>query len=309
MILVFGPNEAVNRARAKELSGPNEPLLLTDRQVCRAGLQIPICYSAFSFLTVEDLTWLLEQGVEVDWQPDQTSDPYQYLYINLINRFRPGCIDLDPCNLLHRNIDVEPDTMLFYGCSHTRGGWWSRSETGYPYQVSMRLNRPYRVMSRIPQGSEILGNYHNFNLLANTDFCPGQIVVFQLTDLTRIRYYDDQDRIFRTRKLDRLPMDHVLKITDHQLLAAVFEHLQLVLRYVRAKNLQFVFFNLSGSTGQKDNALHNLLEYYLSKFPEFIPGMLDLVTDRADDNKHFGAISNSSFADQIVQKIKSLYQS
>lgn len=311
MILVFGPNESINRSRANELAGVQNTTLLTNDLVEWAIATDQVFYSSFGDITTDNFSWLLEHGANVDWQHDQSADPYQYLYINLINKFCPGRIDLDPYNLCQHTANPTVDEILFYGCSHTRGGWWTAIENNYPYQVGLQMNKKSSVRSRFPAGSDILGNYHNFNLFTNTDFCANQIVVFQLTDLTRIRYYDEHAKIFRTKKLDTLPLDQVLKLTDYQLFAAVFEHLQLMIKYARSKQLRFVFFNLGGSTEAecKNNPLHYLIEYYFSKFPEFIPGMLDLVTDLAKDNRHFGRESNKRFADQIVQKIKLLYKS
>ncbi len=311
MILVFGPNESINRSRAIQLSGNEQPALLTDNLVKWAKDTDKVFYSCFSAITIENFSWLLEHGITVDWQHDHNADPWQYFWINLINKFYPGSIDLDPYNLQQTTVDTSSDEILFYGCSHTQGGHWISIENNYPHQVCVQMEKIPRVLSKIPHGSYISGNYHNFNLFTNTNFCAKQIVVFQITDLTRIRLYDENAKIFRTDKLENLPRDQVLNLTDYQLFSTIFEHLQLMIKYARSKQLQFVFFNLSGQSGydRQNNPLYNLIEYYFSKFPEFIPGMLELTTDRAEDNTHFGIESNRRFANQIVQKIKLLYKS
>ena len=114
MILVFGPNESINRSRANELAGVQNTTLLTNDLVEWAIATDQVFYSSFKDITTDNFSWLLEHGANVDWQHDQSADPYQYLYINLINKFCPGRIDLDPYNLCQHTANPTVDEILFY---------------------------------------------------------------------------------------------------------------------------------------------------------------------------------------------------
>jgi hypothetical protein len=307
MPLVFGPEIKYNKKTADTLSVNN--ILLTNDNFELAFDNTVICYSDFGDLPIDKFELLALNGVKIIWEPGfgQQQDVYQYL--NILKKYQK--IDIDPMGIKQPTIATDSNHILFYGCSHTGGGPWLDKQFAYTAIVSKYFNKDALIPSKsetLKKYVDVIGNFNNFNLLANTNFLKDQIVILQLSDLSRVRFYDTTKQTICTRKLFDLSPHEVLLFDDQRLFHDVYERITQFINYAREKKLKFVFFNLGGSGISADkNPARNLTEFYLSDFKEFIPDMSSLVVDHGIDGTHFGVQSNKNFAKAIIQKIEELY--
>ena len=307
MSLVFGPEIKYNKKTADALSVDN--ILLTTDNFKLAFDNNVICYSDFGDLSMDKFELLASKGVKIIWEPGSGQQQDVYQYLNILKKYQK--IDVDPMGIKQTSIDTNSNHILFYGCSHTAGGPWLEPQCSYTAIVSKYFNKDALIPSRLEPSKKhvnIVGNFNNFNLLANTNFLKDQIVILQLSDLSRVRFYDQTKQAVCTRKLSDLSPHEVLLFDDQRLFHDMYERITQFINYTREKKLKFVFFNLGGNGGLADkNPTRNLTEFYLSDFEEFIPDMLSLVVDHGIDGSHFGVQSNNNFAKAIIQKIEELY--
>lgn len=205
-------------------------------------------------------------------------------------------------------LDNNKDSAVFIGCSHTYGIGLDRPEDNYINLVSQHFD-----VDPINAGEPGKGNHRSFEVFNQTEFCENQIVVIQLTDLGRLKYFagdlyldEVQERPLFNVKDKR---SYLTVYNDKQLLHTLLSNLDAVVHYTRAMKLRFVFFYLGDASyhGNADGLTSNL-EYYLQDYPEYIPNMLANTVDRGNDGAHFGAQSHSLWAQAIINKIETLYK-
>jgi hypothetical protein len=308
MILIFGPDLENNKKTANKLSLNNS--LLSDDNVETSILSDQVFFSDYASLSIDKFKLLASKNIQIIWENGShptCNDDYEYLTI--LKKHQN--IDVDPIKIKQQSIITNKNQILFYGCSHTTGGPWLNESLSYTSILANYFNKEPLIVSRLERTKkhvDIIGNFNNFNLLANTDFLKNQILVLQLSDLSRVRFYDDTQQAVCTYKLTDLSRHEVLLFNDKRLFHELYERIKQFINYAREKELKFVFFNLGGSGGnQNKNVSLHLTEYYLSDFKEFIPDMLKLCEDHGTDGTHFGEKSNQNWAKIIIKKIEELY--
>lgn len=225
----------------------------------------------------------------------------------------PNVIELnqDPLNLKQfLTIDTKPNNIIFLGCSHTEGGFSENKSEDYANIVSSYFNLE---LLNLAKGG--CGNFRSFDQFSKIKFYENQIVVLQLTDFARLKYYDSDlpnSKIQETQLYQIKSKSYIEVFNDKQLIYNTLSYLDLIIKYSRSLNLRLVFFYL-GNVPNFDNSPENdnykkIVEFYLTDYKEYIPNILEKNIDRAPkDNLHWGPKSNAVWAKEIISKIKELY--
>lgn len=218
-------------------------------------------------------------------------------------------LDNDPYNIRDNfKIVNREDHAVFLGCSHTAGGFVLPNEEYYNI-VSSYFNLEPLNLARAGKG-----NYLSFNIFNQIDFYKNQIVVLQLSDFARLRYFPNT---LPNTKLNEDQL-HLIKnsayievFNDKQLLYNTLSYLDFVVKYSRSFGLRFVFFYLGDVSNFNNDPANDqykkTVEFYLSDYREYVPNVLSKCIDRGNDNQHWGKLSNQMFANEIIKKIETLY--
>lgn len=218
-------------------------------------------------------------------------------------------LDDDPYNLFESyQIVNNSKKIVFFGCSHTEGGYVEPEEEYYSI-VSKHYNL---IPLNLAKGNK--GNFRSFDIFNQVNFISNQIVVLQLTDFARLKYFpnDLPETKLHESQLYLIKNPAYIEVyNDKQLIYNTLSRLDLIVKFCRSNNLRLVFFNL-GNVPNFDNDPGNdrykkIVEYYLSNYKEYIPDVVSKCVDRGKDNLHWGKLSNQMFADEIIKKIESLY--
>ena len=230
--------------------------------------------------------------------------------LHLLKQFSAEGINDDPYNIQQKFTVNNTETAAIYlGCSHTAGVGLNDPLESYTQLVSTCF-----ALSSLNLSESGRGNFRSFDLFKKINFFKNQVVVLQLTDIARIRYFvnDLPGTELIESQLANTNKSYISVHNDKQLLFNTLEHIEFVVQLARLNNLQFVFFNLGGNPDLDDNPeknqLKNLTEYYLQDYREYIPDVLSQNIDRGNDNLHFGPRSQAIWAKLIINKIEKLYQ-
>lgn len=220
-------------------------------------------------------------------------------------------LDDDPFNLRQfPTIETDPNNVIFLGCSHTVGGLLENKDEDYVNIVSSYFN--LQPLNLAESGK---GNYRSFDQFNKIKFHKNQIVVLQLTDFARLKYYENDraDSTIQQEQLYRIKDKSYFNVfNDKQLAYMNISRLEAIINYSRTLDLRFVFFYL-GDVPNFDNSVENddykkMIEYYLTDYKEYIPNILEQNVDRTPiDNLHYGTKSNAMWAKRIISKIEELY--
>jgi len=219
-------------------------------------------------------------------------------------------MDVDPYNLRHHyTINNTPDSAVFYGCSHTFGVGLDNPADNYVNLVSQHYNK--QILNLAEGGKS---NYRSFEVFNKTNFYPDQIVVFQLTDVSRLKYYefDTFASCVKETQLQNIRNRSYFDVyNDKQLIYMMLNHIEAVIRRSQAEKLRFVFFNMGGNNDLDHNPENTKfkknVEYYLTDYAEYIPHVLGTNIDRGNDGHHFGASSHRNWSRAVIDHIEKLY--
>lgn len=218
-------------------------------------------------------------------------------------------LDNDPYNFKEDfKIQNKENNIIFLGCSHTQGGYVAPDEEYY-YIVSKHFNLDPLNLAVMGKG-----NFLSFSIFNQINFFKNQIVVLQLSDFARLRYYPND---LHNTKLHESQLYHINNrayievFNDKQLIFNTLMIIDAMTKFARSFGLRFVFFNLGDAPDfPKDpnqDQFKKTVEFYLSDYREYVPNVLSKGVDRGSDNQHWGKLSNQSFAAEIITKIESLY--
>jgi hypothetical protein len=217
---------------------------------------------------------------------------------------------IDPLNIEKSLSPISADDLLCLGCSYTHG-------------VGVALEQRYtNLMSQLLQKNEINlaqgggSNYRSFDLFGQLDIREGATVILQLTDLSRIRWYDN-DKIHDIM-LSTNPDRHLLyTYNDKFSIYDIIRQLRIIINYCRVKKIKLIIWSIARFNNE---FLDNVIEQYLKKFPEYIymDNSLDGVnTYRVDNGSdgsevlgsgHPGPKSHEIIAEQLMAHFKKLYK-
>lgn len=217
---------------------------------------------------------------------------------------------IDPLNIEQLDLPVvAANDILYLGCSYTEGVGVGSNQR-YSYLMSNLLGK-----AEINMAAGGKGNYRSFDLFGQLNISEGATVILQLTDLSRIRWYDNSainDIMLSNQPTRQL----VYTYNDKFCIYDTIRQLRIVVNYCRAKKLKLIIWSIARFNNE---FLDNTFEYYLSNFPEYIyldnslDGPDTYRVDNGDDGDeklgtgHPGIKSHSMIAEKLIVYLRKLY--
>ena len=93
----------------------------------------------------------------------------------------------DPLNIKTAPVVATNNDIVFLGCSYTYGSCLPSTATRYSTILSQHYNKTEINLSK---GGT--GNYRTFDIFGQIEFNPGSMLVLQIAELSRIRWYDNR---------------------------------------------------------------------------------------------------------------------
>ena len=309
-IIIVGSNHANTAEYYKRLGLP------PSRLVTSTGHNEPVAHT--SVQDIFDRTLLkdvLAEADEVYWAestPDEFPNAdWHYAFLVWLKDFHLeyGTVK----NLYTVNLDkfgwgtvpkVTANDAVFLGCSVTAGWGLFDPATHYANQISEHfgLNTVNLAMSGGSNGLI----FDKFNQL---EFVPGQLVVIQLTNLGRLRYCYEDNKLFDlllNLEEDPKKQRHLLEVySTNFLFYELLTKIQAIVKRARAEKLRLVFWLIDYRRGYTEDQ-----QSYFYSMPEFVPQswMQDYQVDYADDGVHPGIESNKQIADTLIRYIERIYK-
>lgn len=309
-ILIIGSNHLTTSEYYKTLDCEQSVLVTSLDQpydVGHTSIQDIIDYKVFEKLlsSADKVVWAHPRSTEfcdddsyidfLNWLRD-----YQYTYKNVVN-FQE--IKFDYYNWHDKITTLSDNDMVFFGCSHTYGIGLSDPSTKYSIQVAKYFNKNCVNLSQ-PGGS----NSWAFNKFTQTNFRPGQMVVVQITSLSRLRYTDENGNLSNIifTNISNSKLKKIVDVyNDKYLFYNLLYQITAMVQIARSKKLKMVFWlwNYKGELTKHDQT-------YFYTMPEFVPASLleNFAVDSAEDNLHFGIESNRNIATTLIEYIKKIYE-
>lgn len=209
---------------------------------------------------------------------------------------------------------LSADSMVFLGCSYTKGVGLGLSSECYTSIMSADLNKKEINCSK--GGSS---NYNSFDNFSKLEFAQPHVpMVLQITELSRIKHYDAQKNLIRDRLLSNEPSHTLLEIyTDKFLIYELERHLNLSVKYARSMKVNLVIWSIARVFDFETN---QLIKDCLTQFKEYVYLSNDLdssdsyrVDNGADGTAqlgtgHPGPESHKLIAEKLLVHYKKLYQ-
>lgn len=201
--------------------------------------------------------------------------------------------------------------ILFYGCSYTETfDGFVDADKMYPALLAKYFNKTEKNFAK---GG--CGNYRSFDLLSKTDLQDNSILIFQITELSRIQWYDTSlEDIMISQAADRC-LSYVYN--DRFLIHEVIRNLNLLVKLCRAKNIKLIIWSIARFGNEE---LDTFFENKLSTYPEYVyldnslDGNDTYRVDNGSDGQgkpigegHPGPISNQIIAKKLIDKYNQLY--
>lgn len=277
----------------------------------------PVCHS--SFADCPDLKQYFDRFDHIYWANSDLNEftDYKEYFESLFilkqhqAQYHNVTMSVDPYNLRQTyTINNTPESAVFYGCSHTAGVGLDDPADNYVNLISQHYNKTALNLS---MGGK--SNYRSVEVFNKTNFYQDQIVVFQLTDVSRLKYYefDTFKSEVKDMQLQNIKNRSYFDVyNDKQLIYMMLNHVEAVIRRSQAERLRFVFFNMGGNNdldhSPENTKFKKNIEYYLTDYAEYVPHLLGMNVDRGNDGYHFGAGSHRNWAGAITNHIEKLYQ-
>ena len=207
----------------------------------------------------------------------------------------------DPYGWYRKTTPTKKD-IVFLGCSWTDNIWVEKDQA-FSSIVSKKLNLNCRNLA-LGGGS----NHAMFSKFLQTNFVEGQVVVWQLTSLSRLVHCCDDNRLTnimlskdKSKNIDALRRVY----TTNQIFYEILMQVEAVVNIARAKKLKLVIFLKDYK--QDWYGTNELM--YLSNFKEFIhtKELEDCLVDFGSDNLHPGVETNKIYAQEILKHLEILY--
>jgi len=209
---------------------------------------------------------------------------------------------------------LSADSMVFLGCSYTKGVGLRLSSECYTSIMSADLNKKEINCSK--GGSS---NYNSFDNFSKLEFAQPHVpMVLQITELSRIKHYDAQKNLIRDRILSNEPSRTLLEIyTDKFLIYELDRHLNLSVKYARSLKVNLIIWSIARVFDFETN---QLIQDCLTQFKEYVYLSNDLdssdsyrVDNGADGTAqlgtgHPGPESHKLIAEKLLVHYKKLYQ-
>jgi hypothetical protein len=209
---------------------------------------------------------------------------------------------------------LSADSMVFLGCSYTKGVGLRLSSECYTSIMSADLNK--KEINCNKGGSS---NYNSFDNFSKLEFAQPHVpMVLQITELSRIKHYDAQKNLIRDRLLSNEPSRTLLEIyTDKFLIYELERHLNLSVKYARSMKINLIIWSIARVFDFETN---QLIKDCLTQFKEYVCLSNDLASSdgyRVDNGAdgthelgtgHPGPESHKLIAEKLLVHYKKLYQ-
>lgn len=215
----------------------------------------------------------------------------------------------DPLNIEQIDLpSVTSNDILFLGCSYTSAVGVENNQR-YSYLMSKSMQK-----NEINLSSAGKGNYRSFDLFGQLNIFQNATVVLQLTELARIRWYNDS---INDIMLSNDPIRPLLfSYHDKFCIYDTIRQLRILVNYCRVKKIKLIMWSIARFNNE---FLDNTFEHYLSRFPEYV--YLDNSLDGTDSYRvdngtdgnltlgtgHPGPKSHERIADFLLKHYKKLY--
>jgi hypothetical protein len=211
-------------------------------------------------------------------------------------------ISKDPYNIgTKHHIENNENNAIFFGCSHTVGGYLRNNDDDYTNIITKHFNLQTLNLAGLGKS-----NFGSFDLFEQIEYYTNQIVVLQLTDFTRLRYFssDSQDSFLSEESLSRIDNKSYFEVFNNKhLIYLTLSRLNSIVRFARASKLKFIFFNTDTFANEKYS---KIIEYYLLDYPEYIPNLFEN-NFRKTKIFRFDVQFHKTLANQIITKIEEIY--
>jgi hypothetical protein len=217
---------------------------------------------------------------------------------------------IDPLDIEKSVSPITANDLLCLGCSYTYGVGVAADQR-YTYLMSQLLQKNE---INLAQGGG--SNYRSFDIFGQLDIQEGTIVILQLTELARIRWYDDK---MHDIMLSTEPNRHLLyTYNDKFCIYDTIRQLRIIVNYCRVKKLKLIVWSIARFNNE---FLDDVMEHYLKKFPEYVymdnslDGTNTYRVDNGDDGNevlgtgHPGPKSHKIITEQLMTHFKKLYMS
>ena len=218
----------------------------------------------------------------------------------------------DPLGIEAKQLPaITKDHMAFFGCSYTRGIGLTDISQHYATHMANTLGK---TPLNFADGG--LNNYAIFDLFSQCDFVNNDIpVVVQLTQLSRVQVYDTK---LKSIVLSNQPTPALLEVYhDKFLIYDMIRQLRMLVKYARLCKIKLVIWSIARTNNSE---LDNIIETYLTKYPEYIfmdnclgvnrSYRVDNGTDGSSvlGDGHPGPKSNVIIAEQLLTHYNKLYK-
>lgn len=195
-------------------------------------------------------------------------------------------------NFLSMDVEQRPQrpTLWVFGCSHSYGTGLEPGELNFGQYISQQLDMPMKLVS-LP-GSSLEWSLRH---LMCANFCPGDIVIWQITSPERISYGLPPTEIMLRDATQR----HLIEtFTDQHLEFSFLNSFNQGIRFLRSKQVKFV---TTAIMNYSPIFYPCLIEF--TKYPEycFVPRIF---LDRGNDQEHPGPLSHKALAQHLLDHLK-----
>jgi len=201
--------------------------------------------------------------------------------------------------------------IMFFGCSYTdTKSNYVDADKMYPAILAKHFKKTEKNFAK--QGC---GNYRSFDILSKTDLVNDSILIFQITELSRIQWYDTSIKDINLNQSKDRCLLHVYN--DRFLIHELIRNLNLLVKLCRASNIKLVIWNIARFF---DHDLDTFFENELSKYPEYVyldnsldgPDTYRVDNGRDGEGKeiglgHPGPLSHQIIAKKLIAKYNQLY--
>jgi hypothetical protein len=217
----------------------------------------------------------------------------------------------DPLDIENIQPTITKDDIVFFGCSFTDNKCnFVESEKMYTSIMAKYYDKKLVNLSR---GGH--GNYRSFDIFGQLNFVDeGTMIVLQLTELSRIRWYNTKVVDYH---LSQSPDKSLVTVYNDQfLIYDLIRQLRIIVSLCRSRKLKLIIWSIARFW---DSNLDNSIETYLGKFLEYVfmdnrlntPTSYRVDTGRDGTSKlgtgHPGPKSNQLIAEKLILHFNNLY--
>ena len=219
---------------------------------------------------------------------------------------------IDPLRIEAQGLPIiTKNHMVFFGCSYTKGTGLTNINQHYATHMANSLGKISLNFAECG-----LNNYAIFDLFSQCDFVDNDIpVVVQLTQLSRVQVYDTK---LKSIMMSNRPTPGLLEVyNDKFLIYDMVRQLRMLVKYARLCKIKLILWSIARTNNSE---LDNIIETYLTKYPEYIfmdnrlgvdgSYRVDNGTDGSSvlGDGHPGPKSNVVIAEKLLTHYNKLYK-